>query len=322
MSTNLVTNINGIYADENGSILADFTGDPGPQGPSGAIGIINLDNYGQLTSLITDEEIVPGTLYHLTYNGVYLLATTSNDLGVTGWRKMRIVNEDYYNPTVGVLGVWSESLTVAVNDVCVWGGRVWENNTGLVGTAVDDITLSIDWSLIPVSNGVYYTTKTFGCTYDFTNDWVSKQWDDRGNVFSYDYAHAQLYGASYNLLDYSDWGNPKIFDNKVTGIINNRCNLIMFNTCHRIMNNNISGNIHYNSNKGDINHNSNGDDIRYNSNAGYITSNSNTGFITHNTNNGNIGGIGAAHSDISFNINNGNIITTTTGAISDPIVNK
>jgi len=86
--------------------------------------------------------------------------------------------------------------------------------------------------------------------------------------------------------------------------------------------NNSSSAVFGNDNKGVILNNSNGLAISYNNNNGGILNNSNTGVIFRNINNGRIEGIGSANSNIQFNTNNGAIIVTTTGDISDSIVNK
>jgi len=55
---------------------------------------------------------------------------------------------------------------------------------------------------------------------------------------------------------------------------------------------------------------------------GIIGNNSNNGNIEYNSNSGTIFSIGSSNDNIIHNVNNGSIFTTTTGDISDPIVNK
>ena len=116
-----------------------------------------------------------------------------------------------------------------------------------------------------------------------------------------------------------------IVSNSNRGDVDNNSNLgtITVNSNSAgVSNNSNSGNININDNIGAITNNSNGSNIEFNTNSGAINSNANTGAIEFNTNNGGIFTIGAANANIRYNVNNGDISTTTTGDISDPIVNK
>jgi hypothetical protein len=298
-------------------------------------------SLSELQTIISDSELIGGRLYNITDRGIFLQALSNNTLTSEGSRVMRIVKPEYYVPATGILGVWNPTLTPTIGDVVVWGGRVWQNVAGAVGTFTGDLTLDSEWTLIATSNDTYYQTKAFGCTYDIDNDWVSKQWDERGNVFTYSYYFEQLNGFNANPLDFSDWGDLKISDNKTGFIINNsNTGRIFANSTLYIKNNSNLGNIELNNTKGIIENNSNNGfigqnninfNIYNNSNNGSILENMNRGYIGNNSNNGDIGynlnggmidGITSGNNNIIYNTNNGNIVTTTTGDISDPIVNK
>jgi len=298
-------------------------------------------SYEDLQQLISDSELIEGKFYTVEENGVTLQALSGDTISSSGTREMRIVKSEYYVPATGILGVWNSGLTPSIGDVVVWGGRVWQNVAGAVGTFTGDLTLDSEWTLIATSNDTYYQTKAFGCTYDIDNDWVSKQWDERGNVFTYSYYFEQLNGFNANPLDFSDWGDLKISDNKTGFIINNsNTGRIFANSTLYIKNNSNLGNIELNNTKGIIENNSNNGfigqnninfNIYNNSNNGSILENMNRGYIGNNSNNGDIGynlnggmidGITSGNNNIIYNTNNGNIVTTTTGDISDPIVNK
>lgn len=316
--------------------------------------------YSEIATLISENGLFPGALYNITDKGIYLKALSNNVLSSSGIRTMRVVKSEYYVPATGILGVWNPSLTPTIGDVVVWGGKVWQNVTGLVGSITDDTTLNAEWNLIPTATSTYYFSKTFGCMYDLANDWVSKQWDDRGNVFSYDFiTNLNNTGYPYNPIDISDWGNEKILNNNCWYVFNNAVNNtihannlisggiylnicsgsifkntnlgdIAMNTGNSIFQNsnagdvaanNVSNSIALNSNLGNVSSNS-CVDILNNLNLGSIESNSNTAVIRFNSNSGSIANIGSANDNIFYNTNNGSITTTTTGDISDPIVNK
>jgi hypothetical protein len=97
---------------------------------------------------------------------------------------------------------------------------------------------------------------------------------------------------------------------------------IFGNTVNGISNNTIAGGINENMNNGSISSNTNTGSISGNNNNGYILNNSNAGNITGNSNNGYISGITGTTTNIQYNTNNGNIVTTVVGPISDAIVNK
>lgn len=299
-----------------------------------------------LTQLITDianGDIVAGSIYHITDRGIYLEGLNADEVSLTGHRIMKIVKNLYYTPDVGVLGVWNANITPTVDDVTIWGGKVWKNLSGAVGAPIDDTTLDpTDWELIPTTNDTYYFTKRFGCSYDIVNDWVASQWDDRGNFFTSNWILGVNFGYTISPIDFSDWGNEKIFNNTCFGIYNNsNSGFIALNSntgaiynnsnIGYILNNSNSESISYNSNTGSISYNSNSGSIFYNSNTGNIYNNSNSGIIYNNSNSGSIsnnsntGIIDSITSDtteIEYNTNNGDISTTVVGSISDPIVNK
>ncbi len=121
-------------------------------------------------------------------------------------------------------GIWNSTTTPAFQLV-IWGGRVWKSVAGLTGSAIDDITLNADWTLQDQSTFPNdYIDLQFGCSYDLVNDWVAKQWDDKGNVFGVDYAYAQANSLAFNPVDITDWnletGGGTFINNSGIGIWN------------------------------------------------------------------------------------------------------
>src|SRR5690606_9515376 len=197
---------------------------------------------------------------------------------------------------------------------------VWSNNSGVNGAYVDPETLNSNWDAISEADDTYYFTKAFGCVYDFANDWVSRQWDDRNNVLGAEYSMVFT-----NYLHICDWGNENIYNNRSQYIYNNAngINLISDNIVLRgIYENANAGDISANIMNGQITANTNNGAIQDNIGVVNIAGNDNNGYISKNRNNGSISGIGSANTDITQNINNGDIVTTTTGVINDTVVNK
>lgn len=294
----------------------------------------------QAQNLVTADNLKAGRTYLITDKNLYLPAITTNSFG-DGIRVMMCPNfysvdftDIYGNYWRG--GFYSTN-TYTAGDLTIWGGKVWRNLTGNAGNNVDYGTLDSEWELIdPLTfTNHEYIEMVFGVRYDINNDWVEKQWDNRGNEFGISFTtEYNIYGFGYNPCDISDWNlgtDHNFFENKNIGIFNNHfpngCN-ISFNAGNRqyisdnifssdidIANNSNKGYITFNimassiadnTNNGDISNNSCGE-IYYNSNIGAINGNSNPQYIARNTNTGNISS-NSNNGYISYNTNGGDIV--------------
>jgi hypothetical protein len=294
-----------------------------------AMGLITI-TYAQSQTLITNSEIEVGTKYLISDRGIILTGVATNLFSVEGQRFMRVVKHAYYDNLAPSIGVWYSTISPTVNDIVIYGGKIWKNLTGSAGTADNNRTLNaFDWELVPITNNIYYQTRSFFIHYDHARDWVAKQFDWKGNEFGISWTNANDLNLLYNPVDISDWGSEFIFNNRATGVYNNLSfvfgnrisyaiygnsivigntneGTIFDNVCPIIENIN-RGEIHSNTCSQQIIGNSNGGDIQNNSNNGSISYNSNTGLIEYNSNG----------SDIEFNNNNGGIISNeNTGFIS------
>ena len=271
--------------------------------------------YAEAIAAMGAGDLVPGTLYKITDRGdrgLFFQAISTTQFAATGTRRMlcpasyAVALDGYGN---NWLGVWNNTKTAAENDLIIWGGLVWKNLTGEIGALVDDTTLQditlddTNWLLIPKTafSNHEYVEMVFGVQFDWGNDWISKQWDNKGNVFGMDYLteHSQDNGFSYgyNLCDISDWNfstNGFLFyNNNCLGCYNNSNNYtIALNTAQTINSNSNNGTIWGNITNNGISCNSNGifespnsGEISSNINAG-ISLNINNGKIMNNTNNG------------------------------------
>ena len=184
----------------------------------------------QAQSLVTTNNLKVGSTYFITDRGLYLPAITTNSFG-DGIRVMMCPNfysvdftDIYGNYWRG--GFYSTN-TYTAGDLTIWGGKVWRNLTGNAGNNVDYGTLDSEWELIdPLTFSNHeYTELTFGVRYDIVNDWVEKQWDNKGNEFGISFvAEYNIYGFGYNPCDISDWNlgtDHNFFENKNIGIFNN-----------------------------------------------------------------------------------------------------
>lgn len=282
-----------------------------------------------LDLLIISSSLASGSKYFISDRGdrgLLFEAISSNELSRTGIRFM--LCPTYYGSGSysgsNWIGVWNISRSVNINDLTIWGGLVWKNINGTIGTNTNDYFLTASsWLMISkssFSNGEYIQ-KQFGVSYDVTNDWIEYQWDNNRNLFGISYANKNLEGLPFNPVDVSDWNLPSagryFYDNVCVGVWNNSNGSIYNNTSKgRISNNSNRGDIYYNSNNHNgISFNSNNGSIAWNFNQGAIESNSNNGLIWNNgcrdqisgnKNNGQINGNVNAGSIIN-NVNNGYI---------------
>jgi hypothetical protein len=305
----------------------------------------------QLDTRISGSTLVPGSFYKITDRGdqgILVQATSANTITNFGVRYM-LVPSTYEAVVDGSgndwIGVWSANKSAAAGQLAIWGGLVWTNTSGNIGTADDQATLSAaDWTLITkaANPNVQYMPKQFSINYDYANDWIDRQWDEDGNVMGIAFLSAPLYGLPANPVDMGDWNIATngvwFYGNVCAGVFNNSIAnssflknntmpgyLIYANDTAAIFDNTTKGHIFNNTfNSGQIDTNSNNGDISgnqvlqigSNSNNGPILSNVMLGFpINFNTNNGSITANQAGGS-IDLNSNNGNIGgNTTTDAI-------
>lgn len=324
---------------------------------------VNITWTELTTTLIPGNLLLVGQLYKIdtegsgvSYDaGIYAYAISTNELNRNGIRIVYTPRE-YAPGSVDIfgnywLGVWNTSAgfvaSIAVGRLCIWGGRVWSNTTGSVGTATDDFNLDVNWSIIDknsFTNEEYITIQT-SVIYDYVSNWVIQQTYNNNVV-------GVLNGVLFpNPCDITDWNmvtfynniSPSgIYNNAYLTIIRNRATLIKNNVDvvgSSVINNNICvgqisdnscASISYNINNGVL-FNTNNNSITYNTNNGAVVSNSNTGIITNNNNNGDIssnsnGGFILSNSNssvITTNSNNGDILSNSNGgsiAINDNFV--
>lgn len=302
----------------------------------GSVGITEA-TYSEIISMVSTSNLTVGVTYKITDRGdrgLFFQTLSVNELSKTGIRKM--LCPAWYSPGLyngnNWIGVWNNTKITVIDNLAIWGGKVWKNLTGVIGNANADNELDlVNWIEIPkvsFTNNEYVQMQ-FGVSYDLSNDWIDRQWDSKGNIFGIDYYLEQEYwDYGYNLCDISDWNLSSsdlgsVFANNITmgvwnnhesiGLYNNRVDWGIYgNRCNWIENNMILGEISINSNTGGISNNTGGsingnfnygsihdnfitDSITNNSNTGDIHNNTNAGAIANNYNNGNI----------TYNANNG-----------------
>jgi len=209
---------------------------------SGGSGLVEL-TYSEVLDLLDSGGIVDGTRYLVTgvdvelYGGTSVLVTglPDNQLSQNGWGK-------FYNARYDIIYVWDPIATYSVDDLVIYGGKVWKNLTGSVGSSTDVFILdNTNWELQEdYTNTAHYATVwdqievgygdgayRINSRYDsFRNNYVRV-----GQLDSY--SNDRWFFCGVNPLQVFAWGNDNIND----------CNIIdsYFNCLNVIGNTTIYG---------------------------------------------------------------------------------
>lgn len=273
----------------------------------------------QLDTAISNSALQLGVCYKITDRGdrgITLTAISNNKLSLEGIRTM-LCPKTYKLETLDTnvwKGVWHSTKTAAINDLVIWGGLVWKNLTGAIGTATNDTALdAVNWIEIPKASFTNneYIEIIFSIHYDYERDWIVKQWDKNSNEFGIPKEGYEEYIPTLgkNPVDISDWNytnddvtNELLIRNKCVGIWNNVegikihhniCTGAIYGNSFTVANKSISGN-YIGSPYGSISNNRlpNSIDANYcegisgNTNNGSINGNQIVGSINTNSNNG------------------------------------
>jgi hypothetical protein len=117
--------------------------------------------YTQALALLASEGVVDGKRYLITefdvelYGGTDILVSglPNNQFSTSGYGK-------FYNPNYGSMSVWDSSATYSIDDLVIYGGKVWKNITGSVGSPDSILILNdTNWLLQEVyTNTDHYVT--------------------------------------------------------------------------------------------------------------------------------------------------------------------
>jgi hypothetical protein len=105
-------------------------------------------------------------------------------------------------------------LQYNINDTVVWGGRIWKNLTGEIGSTLDIYTLdSTNWELVPAGDGVGgYITVVDEINYNYEADAIIYRKDRFNNVVSFNNGNPPI----GNPIKAFQWGNERyVYNNKV-----------------------------------------------------------------------------------------------------------
>lgn len=210
--------------------------------------------YEDLVPLKNNGSLEKGRTYHITDRDIWLRASDISQFSTEATRRFSIVKDEHYTPNGDFLGIYGQTLdkgSVPVSDItntyrAIWGGKVWKRDTtGLDVAGTDYKTIQSGWTVVPTTDLDYYEPKMFSIDYNFDDDIIWTQRDDRGNV-------VKKYNSFLDFIDETDWGNESIYNNNSGGILNNH--ILTFGKA-RIYHNNIQAYIANNASTGEMHQN-------------------------------------------------------------------
>ncbi len=219
----------------------------------------------EAVDLVDGSLLEVNALYKITDrgdNGIFLLAISENRFQEEGVRLMLIPNDIYWannctkseNYGIYTILTWKSYDTYPLGYKIAYYGHVYESlEEGNIGN--NPLTEIDKWQKIYKDdfNDFEYCEKQFGIIYDFDNDWISKQWDEHGNIFGIDYSQSNRYPD--NPVNISDWVLGEIKLQNETVMRDNKCDGVFGNTTYSgwdgggvsIVNNNVKGAIQDNA---------------------------------------------------------------------------
>lgn len=274
------------------------------------VGIVGK-THAEISTMVAEGSLTPGVLYKITDRGdrgIILRAIGASQLSPDGIRLMLCpstyaAGEDAHGNNW--IGVWHADKTATYNCLAIWGGHVWRNLSGDIGSFTGNLTLDdVNWQLVAKSEfaNYQYSEMAFGCSYSLNEDRIVRQWDSRGNLIT---ALSQM----SDDCSWTDWNMTGSFQNNTCGaIFNNSCPDVSINgnNCPEgIFGNGISV-LAINLNQALFIHGNNCADISRNKVRQGIYNNNNTGVVQDNTCISIVDN-GSDVVDISFNDINGSI---------------
>ena len=127
------------------------------------------------------------------------------------WSTATSITGNTTGSTASVSSVTIQSYSVG-NKV-KWGGKVWQNLTGSVGSSSNKYTLDgTNWSVIAYNETDYIVTWD-EITYDIINDFITSRRDNLGNVVEQSFDNYNNLAGYIAIKDFQ-WGNTKLISNQ------------------------------------------------------------------------------------------------------------
>lgn len=164
---------------------------------------------------ITADNSATGFIVGLPGNESLVLIQTGGD-----WTTVMNITGETSFTTADMLS-FEYQPNYAIGDKVIWGGRVWVNLNGNLGTVLDNMTLDSEWELVPF-NETDYNKVCDIIGYEISDDHIFFRKDKMNEV---KIVNDLLFFV--NSIQRFPWGNSNVFNTKIdNGFIDN---LINFN---------------------------------------------------------------------------------------------
>ena len=185
-------------------------------------GILNYNIWSNIiTSTSTEPTVILGNGNTITAN----TAETATLVGGYSFLKIFYTSATTWSTatsmTYGVGGSNISATTMLshnTNDKTIFGGYVWSNVAGAVGSATNIFTLSAAWTKVAY-NITDYNLVYDKIIYNYANDTIIGRKDTLGNEVEYEFVDLTYFNTTKSLLgnpiNVFGWGNPNINRNIV-----------------------------------------------------------------------------------------------------------
>lgn len=220
-----------LLAELNGNLLGETTTLNIEEGDGVKIEANNIDGettykfstyfevtYTEAADLITNELLIKGGTYLITDRDITVRALNEKEFEPNATLVHPCPKQEFYYRAGDNLGVYDAYIPTAslTDKIVVYGGKVWINRTGVIGSVVGLLEMSSpDWELIPITDLDYYELKTLDVLYDFTSDFISEYKDNKGNTVTTNLSDGTTNGFG-NSRFICDWNAPNLRNNQIT----------------------------------------------------------------------------------------------------------
>lgn len=164
---------------------------------------IGTSSFSSLTTLANDATYKITNADIDLYGGteIYLTTNAEGQLGEYGVGKFY---NPKYNQAIDGYGIWDPSETYAIGTTVIWGGRVWTNVNGNVGTSIDHLELDSEWSIVNFNTTNYNVVYDY-IKYDRTIDKILYRNESSTNIVDFD--KTTLIDFGFSPIKVFQWGN-------------------------------------------------------------------------------------------------------------------
>ena len=147
------------------------------------IGEITQMTLEEASSMIVSSSVTAGVFYQINgvnanlYGGTSIITCglSNNSFSSNGWGQ-------FYNPPYATIPVYNPNGSYSIGQQVIYGGFIWVNTTGNIGSIIDNFNLDTgDWLLDPF-NETDYNIVWDEITYDWANDYITSRYEAISNI--------------------------------------------------------------------------------------------------------------------------------------------